>query len=155
MDKIFNLQFSIFNKKYYLCNHKALITISPASDGTVLRRKRPNIRILMESIRININKQLTGEGLLPIISYPAEAAYDFRIHGCIQDMHELGANRPCATCRRHTSPWLPTTISPVPTNHSSMLWPTSARNSHSTPDRLCHGCCPHPTADSTPHLPTS
>ncbi len=47
----------------------------------------------MESIRININKQLTGEGLLPIISYPAEAAYDFRIHGCIQDMHELGANR--------------------------------------------------------------
>ena len=47
----------------------------------------------MESIRININKQLTREGLLPIISYPAEAAYDFRIHGCIQDMHELGANR--------------------------------------------------------------
>ncbi|MBO4659723.1 MAG: hypothetical protein J5637_08880 [Prevotella sp.] len=47
----------------------------------------------MESIRININKQLTGEGLLPIISYPTEAAYDFRIHGCTQDMQNLGANR--------------------------------------------------------------
>lgn len=49
--------------------------------------------ILMESIRININKQLTGEGLLPIISYPSEAAYDFRIHNCASDMANLGASR--------------------------------------------------------------
>lgn len=47
----------------------------------------------MESIRININKQLTGEGLLPIISYPSEAAYDFRIHNCASDMANLGASR--------------------------------------------------------------
>ena len=49
--------------------------------------------ILMDAIRININKQLTTEGLLPIISYPSEAAYDFRIHGCADDMATLGATR--------------------------------------------------------------
>lgn len=47
----------------------------------------------MDAIRININKQLTGEGLLPIISYPSEAAYDFRIHGCADDMGKLAATR--------------------------------------------------------------
>ncbi len=47
----------------------------------------------MESIRININKQLSGEGLLPVFSYPTESAYDFRIHSCLEDMANLGAAR--------------------------------------------------------------
>ncbi len=43
----------------------------------------------MASIRINIIKQLGRDGLVPVIAYPAEAAYDFRSHNCIDDMRNL------------------------------------------------------------------
>lgn len=33
----------------------------------------------MESIRININKQLGHEGLVPLVAYPVSSAYDFRL----------------------------------------------------------------------------
>lgn len=45
----------------------------------------------MESIRINISKQLSNGSLVPIIAYPAEAAYDFRVHNFSDDMKSLAA----------------------------------------------------------------
>ena len=45
----------------------------------------------MESIRINISKQLNNGSLVPIIAYPAEAAYDFRVHNFLDDMKSLAA----------------------------------------------------------------
>lgn len=43
----------------------------------------------MSAIRINIIKQLGRDGLVPIIAYPTEAAFDFRTHSCIDDMQHL------------------------------------------------------------------
>jgi hypothetical protein len=45
----------------------------------------------MESIRINISKHLTNDGMVPVIAYPAEAAYDFRVHNFATDMSNLAA----------------------------------------------------------------
>ena len=47
----------------------------------------------MESIRININKQLGHDGLVPVITLPAEAAYDFRLRSCRDDMEHISTNR--------------------------------------------------------------
>ena len=43
----------------------------------------------MESIRININKQLSQEGLVPVVTHPAESAYDFRLRSCKEDMANI------------------------------------------------------------------
>ena len=45
----------------------------------------------MESIRINISKHLSNGSLVPIIAYPAEAAYDFRVHHYMDNMKNLAA----------------------------------------------------------------
>ena len=45
----------------------------------------------MESIRINISKHLNNGSLVPIIAYPAEAAYDFRVHHFMDNMKSLAA----------------------------------------------------------------
>ena len=47
----------------------------------------------MESIRININKQLGREGLVPVITYPAESSYDFRLRSCKEDMGNLSTDK--------------------------------------------------------------
>lgn len=52
----------------------------------------------MESIRINIHKQLGRDGLVPVISYPAESAYDFRIRSCKDDMTNLSTDTAYRIC---------------------------------------------------------
>lgn len=47
----------------------------------------------MESIRINIHKQLSRDGLVPIIVYPSESAYDFHLHSCRNDMHNISTDK--------------------------------------------------------------
>lgn len=46
----------------------------------------------MASIRININKQLSHEGLAGIITYPADSAYDFRLRSCKDDMANISTD---------------------------------------------------------------
>lgn len=52
----------------------------------------------MESIRININKQLGREGLVPVITYPAESSYDFRLRSCKEDMGNLTTTKAYHIC---------------------------------------------------------
>ena len=47
----------------------------------------------MEPIRININKQLNQESLVPVIAYPAESAYDFRLRNCKADMANISTDK--------------------------------------------------------------
>lgn len=47
----------------------------------------------MEPIRININKQLNQESLVPIIAYPAESAYDFRLRNSKADMANISTDK--------------------------------------------------------------
>ena len=46
----------------------------------------------MEPIRININKQLNQESLVPVIAYPADSAYDFRLRNCKADMANISTD---------------------------------------------------------------
>ena len=46
----------------------------------------------MESIRININKQMGHDGLAPIIAYPADCAYDFRLRNNGDDMRHISTS---------------------------------------------------------------
>lgn len=46
----------------------------------------------MESIRINIHKQLGRDSLVPVIVYPNESAYDFHLHSCRTDMHNISSD---------------------------------------------------------------
>jgi hypothetical protein len=46
----------------------------------------------MEPIRININKQLKQEGIIPVISYPADAAYDFNVRNRLSDIDNLATD---------------------------------------------------------------
>ncbi len=47
----------------------------------------------MEPIRININKQLNQESLVPVIAYPAESAYDFRLRNSKADMANISTDK--------------------------------------------------------------
>ena len=46
----------------------------------------------MESIRICIHKQQGRDGLVPIITYPQESTYDFRLHNDKEDMKNISSN---------------------------------------------------------------
>ncbi len=46
----------------------------------------------MESIRICIHKQLGREGLIPVVTFPHESAYDFRLLNNKDDLKNLSAN---------------------------------------------------------------
>ena len=52
----------------------------------------------MESIRINIHKQLGRDGLVPVIAYPSESAYDFHLRSCRADMHNISADKAYNIC---------------------------------------------------------
>ena len=47
----------------------------------------------MEPIRININKQLNQGSLVPVIAYPADSAYDFRLRNCKADMANISTDK--------------------------------------------------------------
>ena len=49
-------------------------------------------RIFMESIRININKQLGHEGLAPLVAYPIASAYDFRLINSGEAMRNISTD---------------------------------------------------------------
>ncbi|MBQ4294345.1 MAG: hypothetical protein II755_02040, partial [Prevotella sp.] len=46
----------------------------------------------MESIRININKQLGHEGLAPLVAYPIASAYDFRLVNSGEAMRNISTD---------------------------------------------------------------
>ena len=46
----------------------------------------------MESIRLSIHKQLGRDGMIPIITYPQESTYDFRLHNDMEDMKNISSN---------------------------------------------------------------
>ena len=47
----------------------------------------------MEPIRININEQFNQESLAPVIAYPADSAYDFRLRNCKADMANISTDK--------------------------------------------------------------